>query len=229
MEKHYVTAIILAAGVGRRMESDITKQRMTLLGKSVLERTLDAFDAASLIDDVIVVTREDELDFANCEIKKSKKAKRIIIGGKTRAESAKLGFSLVEKSCEYVAIHDAARCLVEPSDIDSVISDAIIYGAATASMKLSDSIKEISENRIKKSLDRDKMRLMQTPQVFKRELYERALASADMLDASLTDDNMLMERISFPVYCTETSATNIKITTKTDFEYAEFLLSKRNI
>ena len=150
-------AIILAAGSGRRMGLGETKQTLTLLGKTVLRRTLEAFDRAECVDSIVVVYKEDELDFVNKECHSMKKPFTLVKGGSCRAESAALGFGAVSHDTEYVMIHDAARCLITPEEILSVAEGAYKYGAATASRPVTDTVKRCDKSgritRAKKTVD----------------------------------------------------------------------------
>ena len=107
-----VAAVILAAGSGSRMSSDVTKQRMSIVGESVLLRSVRAFEKAPSVSSITVICREDEIEWARAELKEIKKLSSVECGGKTRAESAKIGFNLSCGTADFVAIHDAARCLV---------------------------------------------------------------------------------------------------------------------
>lgn len=225
MEKHFVSALVLAAGVGSRMRSDTTKQLMTIDGKSVVRRSVELYESAPSVDEIIVVVKDGELDTVKDMLKGLTKVKNIIIGGKIRAESAEIGFEAISENADFVAIHDAARCMTSVFDIESVITDAFRYGAATASTRVTDTVKEIDESGfIVKTHDRSFIRFVQTPQVFSCDLYKKALSAVDINDPRITDDNFLLENIGLPVYCTETSVYNIKLTTREDLEYAKFLL-----
>ena len=224
-----VAIAILAAGSGSRMNSAVTKQKMIIKGKTLLGRSVMAFEKSKLVDDIIVVVRKDELEFAESELSGIKKLRKIVIGGNTRAESAKNAFLAIGNNCLFFGVHDCARCLIDTEDVDKVISDAFRYGAATASTPVYDTVKEINESQnIKFTHKRETMRFVQTPQVFDSELYRKALESISGLDPqSVTDDNMLLENIGVSVHCTDTKPTNIKITTAADIEYAEFLLKRK--
>ncbi len=226
MAQNFVTAVILAAGLGKRMKSDITKQLILINGKTVLERSVSAFQKSSLVNEIIVVTRPEEMNIIKHALSSYDKVSKFVLGGNTRAESAKCGFLSLNSKCNFVAIHDGARCLISTADIDKVISDAIIHGAATASTRVFDSVKESDGEVIKFSHKRENIRLVQTPQVFDKTLYMKAIEFADLSDPDITDDNYLMEKIGVPVYCTETSASNIKITTVNDLAYVKYLLSQ---
>ena len=222
-----VCAIILAGGLGTRTNLDIPKQRIEILGKSLIFRATESHEAARSITDIIVVTRSDDVDFVKNELSSFKKIKNIVCGGKTRAESAFNGFEAIDFECDYVAIHDGARCLISPHDIDLVVSDAIKYGAATASAKITDTVKCIDENGfVKSDLNREKMRAVQTPQVFEYSIYKKAISQIDSFDDSITDDNTIVQRIGVKVYLSNTDKNNIKITYKEDLKYGEFLLKR---
>ena len=221
-------AVILAAGSGKRMGIGETKQTLTVLGKTVLRRTLEAFDSTVCVDSIVVVYKEDELDFVNKECHSLKKPFTLVKGGSCRAESAAIGFGAVSFDAEYVMIHDAARCLITPEEILLVAEGAYKYGAATASRPVTDTVKKCDENgKITATLSRSELRAVQTPQAFSKEIYAQALANAKALDDSITDDNMLAESIGVSPYCVTTFASNMKITAIEDISFAEMIIKKR--
>ena len=220
-----VCAIILAAGSGSRMKLDITKQRILLGDESVLARTVRIFDSCDSIDSIIVVTRADEVDFARNAVSGFSKVCGVVIGGETRAESARLGFLEIPENTDYVAIHDAARCFITPDMIEAVVSDAKKYGAATASARVTDTVKTVNRDSfISETVDRNTLVTVQTPQIFRADLYKKALGSYDG-GLNITDDNMLLELIGVKPYCTDTGKHNIKITTIDDLDFANYLLN----
>ena len=220
--KDKVCAIILAAGSGRRMQLPITKQRLTVLGESLLHRGVRAFDESEVIDYITVVTRADELDYAKNELSDIGKLVSIKEGGKTRADSARAGFSAVPEDTAYIAIHDGARCYLADNVIEKVVADAKKYGAATASHIVTDTVKRVDGDFITATEDRAALRTVQTPQVFEYGLYKKALESTD--GVGMTDDNMLVENIGGRIYCTETGSMNIKITYPEDVRLLEYYL-----
>ena len=225
MDKPYVIAAVLAAGIGSRMNSTDTKQKMNILGKSVVRRSVELFDMSGLVDEIVVVIRCEEEEFMKSELASINKPCKLVVGGKTRAKSAKNAFLATNNRADFVVIHDAARCITSIDDVENVIRDAFKFGAATASREVFDTVKEIDDNAfIKYTHKRSSMRFAETPQVFSRDLYKKALDSLDVLDSSITDDNMLLEKIGERVYCTKMQNPNPKITTKTDISYVEFLL-----
>ena len=220
-------AVILAAGSGIRMNLNKTKQRLLICGKSVLRHSLEAYESASSVDSIIIVCRADEIEFAEQESKSLTKVKNIIIGGKTRAESAKLGFYSIFNDVDFVAFHDAARCLITPEMIDRVIGKAHESLAATAALAVSDTVKIVdSDGKITATIPRETVFRAQTPQVFEKTLYARALECCDALD-KITDDNMLVERIGTDIYAVDLGPTNIKITAKEDLTLAKNILTER--
>lgn len=225
MDNNFVSAVILAAGSGSRMGSEKTKQQISILGKSVLKMAVEAFQLCELVSEIIVVAKADEIDFAKAETKDFGKVTKIVSGGRTRAESAVNGFRSISADSKYVAIHDAARCLISIDDISKVILDAYKYGAATASYMATDSIKKIGDDGfITETCDRSKTVHVLTPQIFSTDIYSKAIDSIDLLDSTFTDDNRIVENIGVFPYCTQTRRDNIKITYSEDVAYAEFIL-----
>lgn len=223
----YTTAIILAAGIGSRFGSDVPKQRVSLLGKSLIARAAEPFYRCDDIDSMVVVTREEDIDFVNSELLfLGKKLHRVIAGGSCRAESAKLGFLAVPKETTHVAIHDGARCLITEEDISRVARAAYISGAASAVTLIADTVKNVKDGQIFGTAPRDKMVFAETPQIFSFDVYKSALVGAS--DISLvTDDNMLVENIGHKITAVVLENENPKVTYPKDLDYAEFLLERR--
>jgi len=221
-------AIILAGGNGSRMGGNNVKQNLIIMGESVLMRSALAFDECPYIDSVIAVVRKEDVEDSQRMLSgRIKKLKAVVAGGGCRAESAVIGFSAIEKDVELIAIHDAARCLITPNMISKVVKKAMVTGAATAASSITDTVKRISDGRIVCTENRLELVSAQTPQVFDRSLYERALDSFRGNLEDITDDNMLLEAIGAPISIVDTGKENIKITTPEDFDYAEYLLRRR--
>lgn len=223
------SAIILAAGAGTRMMSNKTKQLIDICGMTVLERTLMAFSSSKLTDEIVVVAREGEIDEIKSIVSSYNHSKpiKVTCGGSCRAESAKNGFGIIDKSSEFIAIHDAARCLITPEMIDKVVEKAHKYGAATAVCGVSDTVKTVDPfGKVTATLPRDNIFRAQTPQVFKTDLYKEAIDKTAELSA-VTDDNMLLEGIGAEIYAVDLGPTNIKITTSFDLTLAKAILTER--
>lgn len=223
-------AIILAGGVGKRMESTTTKQMMLLLGKPVIVHTLEAFQICKRIDEIVIVVRPEERIAITllCEKYGISKCHALVIGGDTRQESAKRGLLALSEDVQYIAIHDAARPLITPAQIGRVVTFAYAYHAATAVTPVVDTVKTVNSGGfIKKTIPRDSVRLAATPQVFHRRYYEAAVKFAEEKRISVTDDNSLMELIGQRVRTVDTGRDNLKITESGDIPIAEAILRRR--
>jgi 2-C-methyl-D-erythritol 4-phosphate cytidylyltransferase len=226
----FTSAIIVAGGNGSRMASDIPKQHMQINGIEIVARTLLAFEHCDLIDEIIVVCREGENEIYEGynQTYGITKLARTVCGGATRQDSVLCGFEAVDKKCKFVAIHDAARCLIDTSDIESTVRAAYKYRAATAAIKAYDTIKLADENGfISKTIDRDKIYLAATPQVFRHDLYMTAAYSAKKDGAVVTDDNSLAERLGFKVKLVACEHPNLKITTQHDMEITKAIIDSK--
>lgn len=225
--KSNTTAIILAAGSGSRMCSDVTKQRMIIHGESILHRSVRVFSQCESICHIVVVCHPNELEWARLELADIDKSLTLTLGGNSRAESAKLGFEMIPEGSEFVAIHDAARCLVTHDIIEAVITSARISGAATAAAAVVDTLKRVDNSqKITNTVSRDSLYAAQTPQVFLTSLYKKALNSVELVE-TITDDNMLLESIGVRVSVVDTGRENIKVTTPEDIKYAEYILKRQ--
>ena len=224
--KPTLTAIILAGGIGSRMCNGITKQRIKICGESILSRSVRAFDECEYVSSIVVVSRKEEISWAKEELIGFSKVFAIVPGGKTRLESSLRGFAAVPESVDFVAIHDAARCLITPEKVASVALAAFEHGAATAVTEITDTVKKVdSEGLIDKTLPRCSLLAAQTPQIFSRELYKKA-SSASINPDCITDDNMMVESLGVKIHTVNTGKSNIKITTAEDIEFAEFILER---
>lgn len=228
--KEYKTAaVIVAAGMGSRMGTDITKQRMKLLGHTVLWHTLRAFEDCDTVDSIVLVVRADERAAVLSDIgDEFGKISVITEGGKTRLDSVKCGIRALTHSTDVVAIHDGARCLVTPAMVDSVVRAAIEHGSASAVSVITDTVKKVNDKgKITDTLKRDGLCLAATPQVFFLSKYREALNSLEE-GTEYTDDNMLLENIGEEIFAVDTGRENIKITYPEDLGYAEYVIRRRS-
>jgi 2-C-methyl-D-erythritol 4-phosphate cytidylyltransferase len=218
------SAIIVAAGSGSRMARDRPKQFLLLAGIPLIFHTLRPFEQCASIDETIVVLPpESAAEFLDSAAKFAvKKVTRVVPGGVTRAESVKRGLTAIRAaSAEIVAVHDGVRPFVSETVVAAEQHGAAILVAATT-----DTIKQVDDNRVVKTLDRRELRRALTPQCFKYELLMRAFAQADLSDPTLTDDSILVEQIGARVAIIEGSGRNIKITTPEDLVVAEAWLKE---
>ncbi len=220
------TAIIVAAGSGQRFNSATPKQFVPLLGKPLIQHTLEKFESCDAIDEIVLVLSDEgrrlfEISNFTSEIKK---IKTIVTGGATRAESVRNGLNEVDPLTNVVAVHDGARPLVTVEEITRTVEKADKTGAACLVAPFNDTIKSIRGDEIVATLDRDKLRRALTPQAFKYEVLKRAFDLGD-LSENVTDECYLVEKLGHPIAFVEGSSRNIKITRSEDLVFAQALLS----
>lgn len=223
--------IIAAAGRGKRMASPTSKQFLLLAGKPVLAHTLEAFEAATLVDAVIIVGKSKDIAFCKEKIVKKFGFKKIIeyvIGGRRRQDSVANALKALPPETDMVIVHDAARPLVTAKLIDTAIREAKNWPALTLGLPTKNTIKRITTGElVEYTLDRPRLWTIQTPQVFKADVLLHAHRVAKMEKIWGTDDTMLVEKIGQPVRVIPGSNENIKITTPIDMVIAEAILEKR--
>jgi 2-C-methyl-D-erythritol 4-phosphate cytidylyltransferase len=156
-----------------------------------------------------------------------KKLSAIISGGSTRTGSVRNGLDAVNSgTARIIAVHDGVRPLVSDREITDTVSEALISGAACLATRVTDTVKKISDGRIIGTLERDGLRLAQTPQCFKYDILKQAFDQTGLLEAA-TDECFLVEKLGIPVSLVEGSQRNFKITTPEDLSYAEHLLGRK--
>ena len=228
MSEHFTTAIIVAAGDSTRMGTRISKQLIPLNGRPAIEYTLRAFQNCDMIDEIDIVTRPQDINDVAQIAFRFKKVMGIISGGADRAESVRKGIRNTSKRTTHFVIHDGARVLITPEEITRVLKVAYETGAATLGTPVTDTIKVAGETRdIVATPDRSSLWAVQTPQVFERDLYLRAIENAEENLISATDDCKLVEALGVPVRIVPGEYTNIKLTTPTDIVIAEALLKRK--
>lgn len=227
--KNFVTAIIVAAGNSSRMGLGMSKQFIPLLGEPALKYTLDAFERSYIIDSIAVVCRPQDKVAISAIIKQNSfnKVDALVYGGRTRAESVSNGVRSVNPETTHFAIHDGARPLVMLRDIENVVKVAFETKAAALGTPVTDTIKTVdNDGNIVSTPARNKLRAVQTPQVFEKELYIKALNYAKENKLDFTDDCQLVESIGEKVKVVIGSGNNIKLTTQNDIAIAEYILNR---
>jgi len=220
-------AIVVAAGKGTRFGGERPKQFLELGGVPIIIHALRQFELSKEIDKVVtVLPAEDVAGFKSVlQTFALLKVKRVIAGGATRAQSVRNGLNEID-GAEIVAVHDGVRPFVSPDEIDLVVTAAKKTGAAILTTTISDTVKEIQDERIVRTVDRAQLRHALTPQCFGLEILKRAYESVADLERSgveITDDSFLVERLGVKVLAVEGSARNIKITNQDDLALAELL------
>lgn len=226
------TAIIVAAGRGLRMGETIPKQYLMLAGHPIICHTLTAFNACESIDQIIWVLPEADLDFCRQHILPQAivtKPVHLVAGGKERQESVYQGLlALGAESDNLVAIHDGVRPLIRSDQMTACIRTAQKSDACILGLPATDTLKQVSDSgSILSTLDRKRIWMAQTPQVFRHALIRNAHESAIDNQITLTDDAALIEKMDIPVYFIQGTPYNIKITTKADLQLAEAILTCR--
>ena len=220
-------AIVLGAGSGSRMKIDKSKLLLEIGGKTVIQRSVEAFLDISDIDEVIVTVREQDIETFSELIADERVS--FVIGGAIRQESVRAAFETIDE-CELIIIHDGARPMIKAEDIEKTIREAKEYGAAATGVKVKDTIKIIDkEGFVESTPERSTLFSVQTPQIFSFYLYKEALEKALSEGKDFTDDCQLLEFAGHRVKMVEGSYSNIKITTKEDIPLAESLIEREQL
>ena len=234
-------AIVLAAGSGKRMQSEVKKQFIEVADKPLLFYSLKTFENSDVITDVILVTGEDDIDYCESEIVKRfsfSKVREITTGGKERYHSVMAGLDIINKKggCEYVFIHDGARPFVDEEMLQRLYADVRLSEACVAAVKSKDTIKVSNQaGYVASTPNRNLTWIIQTPQVFEYELIKEAYNILKEEECGLpcqgivvTDDAMVVETWSkHRVKLTEGIYENIKVTTPEDLIVAEVFAKRR--
>ena len=218
----FVSAVIVAAGNSSRMQG-INKISADVNGMPVLTRTVLAFDRCADISEIIVVCHPDSMETAEGLIPQCGKPVRLTSGGDTRSRSVANGVAACDGNAGYFAIHDGARPFVTPRLISAVIAGAVECGACAPGVAVTDTVKRTDgSGMICETVDRTGLVRVQTPQVFKKDIYLAALKNG----GDETDDCALVEKTGVPVRIIPGDENNIKITTRADIARAEEIAGK---
>ncbi|MGB7575126.1 MAG: 2-C-methyl-D-erythritol 4-phosphate cytidylyltransferase [Thermodesulfobacteriota bacterium] len=221
-------AVIVSAGKGLRFMEGKKKQFHSLGGKPILAHTLDKFETCPLIRSILLVVGQEDMDYCLKEIieqYKFQKISQIVPGGKRRQESVKNGIDALPKDADVVAIHDGVRPFVTKAMIEDTIHSAERVGAVVLAMPVKDTIKVSNpDGTVLKTLDRESLWQIQTPQTFRVSVIKEAYYRAAEDGFVGTDDASLVERLGVKVHILPGSYTNIKITTPEDLFLANLFL-----
>jgi 2-C-methyl-D-erythritol 4-phosphate cytidylyltransferase len=223
-----VTAIIAAAGAGRRMKSDRPKQLLALDKTPILIYTIRKFDTCPLVDRIVVAAPQESVD----EVRKLvagagfSRPISVVQGGARRQDSVAIAMQHLSPETTIVAVHDAVRPFVSVQEIEAVILEADKSGAAVLAIPIVDTVKQIRKDVVDSTLTREHLVLAQTPQVFRVEVLREAFERAKRDDYYGTDESSLVERLGLPVSVVRGSERNIKITRPGDLALARFFLQE---
>lgn len=222
----FCSAVIVAAGSASRMQG-VDKIMAEVGEMPVIVRTLAAFEACDLVNEVVVVTRSD-LIFPIGDLCKGygfTKVTKIVEGGSDRAHSVLNGLKEISKKAQLAAIHDGARPFVSQQVLEETISTAAKTAAAAPAVPVNDTVKQAEKGLVTATPDRSKLFAVQTPQVFDADLIRGALHQCIKEGVPLTDDCSAVEHIGKPVTLTQGDRCNIKITTQLDLHIGEAIVS----
>ncbi len=210
------SAVVVAAGSSSRMGFD--KVLAEVGGVPVIVRCLETFQQAPSITEIVVVTREDLVpDIARlCQDFGLDKVAKVIRGGESRTQSARMGTLETDRKVPLIAIHDGARPFVTVQVIEDAVAQAAQSGAAAPAVPVKDTVKAAHDGIVERTLDRGTLYAVQTPQVFDADLIRAALQKALDDGVQLTDDCAAVERLGMKVMLTAGDERNIKLTTPTD-------------
>lgn len=219
-------AVILGGGSGSRMGGDRNKVFMPIRGIPAIVRAAVPF--TGICAGAVMVAQPGEMEIMESVVRQFGLSRFVIsvtAGGDTRQASVWNGLSALPDDAEIVLIHDGARALVTEDVITRALHSAAEHGSGIASVAVHDTIKRVgNENRILETLDRGVLRAMQTPQAFRVDLIREAHRITNRDGFVGTDDASLLEHAGTPVYVSEGSLRNIKLTTATDMLLARALL-----
>ena len=229
MANQKVSVIIAAGGTSTRFNSDSKKQFTELGGIPVLAHCLKTFDCCPDINEIVIVTPEDELKKA-VSIAMNVGIKKIVntaVSGKERKLSVYNGFLKLAPDTDVVIIHDAARPFLNEELVTAVVRECVKHGACIAAIPVTDTIKASrDDNTVDKTVPRKNLWRAQTPQAFSYSILKEIYSLSDLQSTKATDESQLAEQAGFTVKITRGLESNIKITTPDDLGYARFLINE---
>lgn len=225
------SAVIVAAGNGSRMGKELDKVFLNLGSKPVLAHAMAPFEACPDIDEIVLVVRKDQLSAAHGLVQMfgCRKVRQIASGGKTRFASVRIGIAACDPDSRIIVVHDGVRPCVSAELISATVESAKKFGSGVAATKVVDTVKAASRaGVVEKTLDRDALWTVQTPQAFKKTIIGKAFAAAEGLsaveEAAFTDEASVVESFGGEVRLVPSRCLNIKITVPEDLVPAARLL-----
>jgi 2-C-methyl-D-erythritol 4-phosphate cytidylyltransferase len=223
-----LSAIIVAGGSSQRMGFD--KLFAVIAGEPVMAHSIRAFDRTSSVSEIVVVAREQSHETIRKIISASgfTKVAQIVRGGERRQDSVRAGLDAIDENANYVAVHDAARPLVTPDQIERAFEQCCVHSAASLAQPVNDTLKRAdAELSVVGSVDRHQLWAMQTPQMFERRLIQDAYREVYTEDILITDEVSAVERLGHKIALVFNDDFNFKITYARDLPVADFILRDR--
>ncbi len=221
------TAIIVGAGRGERMGANYDKAFLSLGPRPLVAYSMMAFEACPDIRQIVLVVRRDRLEAAKnmAQMFGISKLRAVVAGGAQRQDSVRNGLAELPPETRYVAIHDAARPLVTPALISETVKCARKHGTGVAGRRVVDTVKLVEKAPVvSRTVDRDQLWTVQTPQTFSLDLLRQAYARLEETREVVTDDAAALERIGVAVRLVEWAPVNLKVTVPEDLAVAAALL-----
>lgn len=223
-----VAALVLGAGRGERLGYALPKAFVPIAGRTLIEHSIRALCGSGAIDQIVPVLPPGEFARWNdLGLESIEQLSEPVEGGAERQDSMRAGLGRLPEEVEFVAVHDAARCLVAAEDIQSVVSAARQTGAAILGERVRDTIKRVVDGVIVETPARDECWAAQTPQVIRKDWLIEGIAAAGRAGKMGTDDAQLVEWLGHSVRIVEARFPNPKITRPEDLVLAEAILAKR--
>lgn len=225
-----VSVILLAGGKGKRMGASMPKQYLPLLGQPIALYSFNTFSNMEEVKEIIVVCDPSYKDIFEDAKGNTNVDLKFALPGKERQDSVYSGLQEADLESELVCVHDSARPLLLSKDVKKVLQDGWLNGAAVLGVPVKATIKEAdNKSYVVKTLDRKTLWEMQTPQVIKPDLLKKGFELVNREGLEVTDDVSIVEHLKHPVYITEGSYTNIKVTTPDDLLLAERILNNSSL
>ena len=221
------TAIIVGAGRGERMGANTDKAFLSLGPRPLVAYSMMAFEACPEIRQIVLVVRRDRIEAAKnmAQMFGISKLRAVVAGGAHRQDSVRKGLAELPPETRYVTIHDAARPLVTPALISETVRCAHKHGSGVAGRRMVDTVKLVEKAPVvSRTVDRDQLWTVQTPQTFRLDLLRQAYARLAETGAVVTDDAAALEQIGVPVRLVEWAPVNLKVTIAEDLAVAAALL-----
>ena len=221
-----VAVIVLGAGRGERLGGELPKAFVAVAGQTLLERSIRLLAASNEFVRIQPVLAKRDFDrFKELQLQHLAALRHPVEGGEERQDSVRAGLQSLPDECAWVAVHDAARCLVSPEDVRRVVEAAKRDGAAILAEPVRDTIKRVRSRRIVETPLRDECWAAQTPQVMRCDWLREAMKAAGEANRLGTDDAQLVEWLGHPVTIVEAKSPNPKITRPEDLALAEAVLA----
>jgi len=226
MRSGNAAAVVVAGGLGQRMNSTMPKQFVDLKGRPVIQWSLEAFDKTPAICQLILVLPDVWMEEGLRILSDFRPKKNFIAvpGGIRRQDSVFAGLKAVDQSCQWVAVHDGARPGVSVELLTRSLNSAFVNGSAVCAMPSNDTLVRVANGLYDSHIDRSEIFRMQTPQIFTRETLLKAFEYAEINNLTVTDEAGLVKAAGYNVMLTEGSESNLKVTRPEDLKILSAIL-----